>query len=152
VVIARRQESTVLTSVTTNASGQYSFPRNRMEAGSYAIMIRAAGYILEGSDTASVDVGATGTAKRDLRLAPASKEQLAHQLTNVDWWTSVSGTTAQKDLMVRSIQNCGFCHDMERVLRSTYTAQQFLPVIKRMAGYAPDNTSGCGIASTLICD
>ncbi len=141
VVIARREESAILTSVTTNATGQYSFPRSRMAAGSYSLMIRAAGFVLEAADHASVDVGATAAARRDLRLATASKDQLAHQLTNTDWWTSMPGTPAQKDLMVRSIMNCGFCHDMERIARTTYTAERFLPVIQRMATYAPDNTS-----------
>ena len=47
VVSAQREGSTILTSVTTNGLGQYSFPRNRMETGTYAITIRAAGYVLQ---------------------------------------------------------------------------------------------------------
>ena len=47
---------------------------------------------------------------------------------------------------------CGFCHDMERVMRSRYTAAQMLSVVGRMATYAADNTSACGIKSLIHCD
>ena len=60
VVTAQREGSTVMTSVTTNNLGQYSFPRNRMKTGTYTITIRAAGYVLEGSGTTSVTVDAQG--------------------------------------------------------------------------------------------
>ncbi|MEQ1895783.1 MAG: hydrolase [Vicinamibacterales bacterium] len=152
VVIAQRQGSTVLTSVVTNELGQYRFPRNRMAAGRHTIFVRAAGYVLPGTGTASVEVAAQGSARLNLLLDTATEDQLAHQLTSVDWWTSMPGTTAQKDLLVRKIVNCGFCHEMERVMRSRYTADQWLPVIQRMSTYAADNSSACGTGSTLTCD
>ena len=43
---AKRTGSTISTWVVSNAQGQYSFPRDRMEAGHYAISIRAVGYEL----------------------------------------------------------------------------------------------------------
>src|SRR5205814_6628880 len=43
---AKRDGSTISTWVVSNAQGQYSFPRDRMEPGRYAISIRAVGYEL----------------------------------------------------------------------------------------------------------
>lgn len=62
------------------------------------------------------------------------------------------GTAAQKDLLVRKVANCGFCHDMERVNRTRYTAEEFLSVIQRMNTYALDNSSACGTGSAVYCD
>lgn len=152
VVSAQREGSTILTSVTTNGLGQYSFPRNRMETGTYAITIRAAGYVLQEPRAESVTIGAQAPAQLDLTLSQATSDELAHQLTNVDWWTSMSGTPAQKDLLVRKVVNCGFCHDMERIVRTRYTAEQWLPVISRMGIYAADNSSACGTGSAVYCD
>ena len=152
VLVARRQGAAVLTSVTTDAAGRFRFPRNRVDAGTYSITIRAAGYVLERNGVATVEIGAATPATLDLRLEPATTDQLAHQLTSVDWWTSMPGTAAQKDLLVRKIVNCGFCHDMEPITRSRYTAEQFLSVIRRMNTYAPDNSSACGVGSTVSCE
>ena len=54
VVSAQKAGSIVLTSVTTNEKGQYSFPADRLEPGKYDIAIRAVGYDLSGSATADV--------------------------------------------------------------------------------------------------
>src|SRR5215813_12223644 len=52
---AKKAGSTVSTWVVSNAQGQYSFPRDRMEPGKYAISIRAVGYELP---TTAVDLKA----------------------------------------------------------------------------------------------
>ncbi len=44
LVGAKKAGSTMATWVVSNAQGQYSFPRDRMEPGKYAISIRAVGY------------------------------------------------------------------------------------------------------------
>src|SRR3989442_15663228 len=46
LVGAKRAGSTISTWVVSNAQGQYSFPRDRMEPGHYTISIRAVGYEL----------------------------------------------------------------------------------------------------------
>src|SRR5919197_2167015 len=46
LVGAKRDGSTISTWVVSNAQGQYSFPRDRIEPGRYAISIRAVGYEL----------------------------------------------------------------------------------------------------------
>src|SRR4029077_17054841 len=127
----------MLISVYSNAQGQYSFPSGRMEPGNYTVKIRAAGYVLPGkTPPKSVQVTGTAPIQLDLNLVQATKDQLAHQMTNLDWWNSMPGTPTQKDLLVRNIVNCGFCHTMERVARARYTAQDWLPVIQRMITYA----------------
>ena len=55
LVGAKRTGSTISTWVVSNAQGQYSFPRDRMEPGEYAISIRAVGYELPAT---SVDLKA----------------------------------------------------------------------------------------------
>src|SRR5215813_7678482 len=49
VVSARKQDSTVTVSVVSDASGRFSFPRAKLEPGSYSLRIRAVGYELDGS-------------------------------------------------------------------------------------------------------
>src|SRR5262252_6660345 len=46
LVGAKKAGSTITTWVVSNAQGQYSFPRDRMTPGKYAISIRAVGYEL----------------------------------------------------------------------------------------------------------
>jgi len=150
VVIAQREGSQILTAVTTDSKGEFSFPRTHLQAGRYALRVRAAGYVLPG-ETASATVG-TAPATVRLGLVSATTDQLADQLTHLEWLRSMPGTDAQKDLLVRRVVNCGFCHDMGRVMRTRYTAEQFAKVIGRMATYAADNTSACGTKSTIHCD
>src|SRR4051812_8729920 len=52
VVSAKRAGLTITTSVVSDAQGRYSFPRNRLEPGSYTVRIRATGYELESAGTA----------------------------------------------------------------------------------------------------
>src|SRR5437764_13433158 len=66
VVSARKAGSTVTVSVTTNAQGRYSFPADRLEAGQYALRIRAVGYEL--ASPAKADVATEQTANVDLKL------------------------------------------------------------------------------------
>src|SRR5947208_16704638 len=64
IVGAKKAGSTITTWVVSNAQGQYSFPRDRMEPGKYAVSIRAVGYELPGT---SVDVTAQPT-ELDLKV------------------------------------------------------------------------------------
>src|SRR5258705_1696791 len=57
LVSAKRDGSTVTTTVVSGADGRYSFPGARLEPGRYAIAVRAAGYELDGAKTAG---GAAG--------------------------------------------------------------------------------------------
>src|SRR5262245_47370583 len=46
LVGAKKEGSTISTWVVSNAQGQYTFPRERLEPGKYTISIRAVGYEL----------------------------------------------------------------------------------------------------------
>src|ERR1700733_13807213 len=52
VVSARRAGANFTVSVVSDAQGKYGFPRTHLEAGKYALTIRAVGYDLSGSGTA----------------------------------------------------------------------------------------------------
>jgi virginiamycin B lyase len=132
VVSAKRSGSTMTVSVMSDAQGRYAFPGSRLEPGTYAIGIRAAGYDLEGRS--SVDVAAGRTAQLDLQLAKT--KDLAAQLTNGEWFMSWPGTTEMKN----GLLNCTQCHTLERVARSTHTAEQWGPVLQRMGRYAQGST------------
>src|SRR5580700_5152054 len=69
LVSAKKDGSTITTTVVSNDKGQFSFPADRLEPGHYDITIRAAGYNLVGPK--QVDVAGGGAASADLKLAKA---------------------------------------------------------------------------------
>ena len=132
VVSAKRDGSTITVSVVTGAQGRFAFPAARLEPGRYSLKARAAGYELDGGRGA--DVLADGQAKADIRLKKA--RNLAAQLTNAEWMSSMPGTDEQK----RFLLNCNGCHTLERIMKSSYDADGFLQIFQRMAGYYPGST------------
>jgi virginiamycin B lyase len=126
VVSAKKIGSTVMVSVISDAKGHYGFPANRLEPGPYAITIRAAGYDLGAT---KADVLADRSATVDLKLAKT--KNLAAQLSNAEWIASMPGTEDQKSYFL----NCVSCHTLERIVRSTHTADEFTQVMSRMSGY-----------------
>ena len=139
VVILRGVDQSVLTAVTSDASGQFRFNRERISAGQYELSIRAAGYELAAPQSLVI----TGDkVSIDLRLqAVTDPLRLASQLTSLDWVQSFPGTEDEKNLLVRNMVNCGFCHSLERIARSSYNAEQFAQVIQRMHTYETDHAS-----------
>jgi hypothetical protein len=132
VVSARKAGSIVTVSVMTDQTGHYRFPTARLEPGSYALAIRAAGYDLDGKATAEVVSAKTATA--DLKLKPT--RNLPAQLSNAEWLASMPGTDGQK----KALLNCIGCHDLDRIVRSTHDADEFMQIFDRMAGYYPGST------------
>ena len=59
LVTAKREGSTIATTVVSDATGTYRFPVDRLVPGTYAIRIRATGYDLQGP--ATVEIGEGGT-------------------------------------------------------------------------------------------
>ena len=127
VVTARKDNSIVSTSVTSDAAGRYVFPENRLDPGRYTIAIRAIGYELGGPTTANVI--AEQTAKVDLKLKKTG--DLASQLSNAEWMMSIPGTEEQKAMLL----DCMGCHTLERVVRSTHDVNEWMQVVSRMKGY-----------------
>jgi streptogramin lyase len=127
VVSAKRVGSTVTTSVVSDAAGHFSFPA-RLDAGRYALRIRASGYELEGP--AQVAISPDEPASLELKLRKA--RELSAQLTNAEWLASFPGTPEQKKFLYA----CVGCHTLERVATSKHDAAGFRQVMARMAGYA----------------
>ena len=127
LVTAKKKEATIAVTVVTNAEGAYRFPSSKLEPGQYAITIRAVGYDLDGPN--SVDIGSQKSAVADLKLRKT--KNLSMQLTNAEWIESVPGTQEQKS----SLRNCVTCHTLQRPIRSTHDADEFIDVQKRMASY-----------------
>jgi virginiamycin B lyase len=132
VVSAKKDGSTITVSVVSDAKGRFAFPASRLEPGHYALKARAAGYELDGASSAEVLSGAE--AKADIRLRKA--KNLAAQLTNAEWMSSMPGTDEQK----RFLLNCNSCHTVERIMKSSYDADGFMQIFQRMAGYYPGST------------
>jgi hypothetical protein len=127
VVTARRAGSIVQVSVTTDAEGRYSFPRDRLEPGEYTLDIRAVGYDIDSPAKAAVANGKAATAD----IKAKTTRNLAGQLTNAEWMMSIPGTEEQK----AGLLNCVGCHTLERVVRSTHDSDEWTRVISRMLGY-----------------
>lgn len=133
LVGAKRAGSTITTWVVSNAQGQYSFPRERMEPGTYTVSIRAVGYELPGT---SVEVSAQPT-QRDLQLKKvATKSKLAMQLSNAELIVSVPGTDEQK----MALGGCVTCHTLHRILFSRHDADELVRVVQRMAEHTNNSS------------
>ncbi len=127
LVSARKTGSTMTITVVSDEKGRYEFPASKVPPGQYTLRIRAAGYDLEG--TGVVEAVATRSVTADLKLHKTG--DLAVQLSNAEWLASVPGTEQQR----ASIRNCTHCHTLERIMRSRYNADTFVPVIERMSTY-----------------
>jgi virginiamycin B lyase len=128
LVSARKNGSTITVTVVSDKDGRYSFPRARLEPGTYSLRIRAVGYDLEGPTEVSVAADKITTADLGVRKT----QDLASQLTNAEWLASMPGGDAQKGHLL----NCVGCHTLSRPLTSRYTADEFLTIVlPRMQSY-----------------
>jgi streptogramin lyase len=132
LVSAKREGSTITTTVVTDAQGRYSFPAARIEPGKYTISIRAVGYKLDSAKTVDVPAGGAGTA--DLKLGKV--KTLVPQLSNGEWLLSLPAPDKQKAFLTM----CVGCHTLQRVLTSTHDAAEFQQVFLRMARYSPGSS------------
>ena len=128
VVSAKKDGSNMTVSVVTDAQGRFSFPSDRLSAGHYAISTRAVGYDLDGPNAADVAAGAP--ASLDIKLRKT--KNLSKELTNAEWLMSMPGSDDDK----MQLLGCVSCHTLDRVVKSTHNADEFVQVIARMQGYA----------------
>jgi virginiamycin B lyase len=128
IVSAKKDGANITVSVVTNQQGRFSFPAGRLESGHYALSTRATGYDLEGPDAAEVASGAPATV--DLKLRKT--RNLSKQLTNAEWMMSMPGSDDDR----LQLLNCVSCHTLERIVKSTHDADEFVQVVTRMQGYA----------------
>src|SRR6266436_6469241 len=80
LVSAKKEGSTVTTTVVSNAKGEFSFPADRMEPGRYNVTIRAAGYVLAGPKQIDVAAGAPASAESKL----AGRKNIQAQLPRAE--------------------------------------------------------------------
>src|SRR3984957_2283961 len=139
LVSAQAAGSPITATVVSDEHGQFRFPDGRLASGHYALRIRAIGYELDGPR--AVDLGAAAT---EVAITLRETSDLAAQLTNTEWFMSMPGTPEEK----RPLIECMSCHTFERIVRSTYDAEAFFPVLKRMAQYA-NNTTQARVQSRL---
>jgi virginiamycin B lyase len=132
LVSAKREGSTITTTVVTDAQGRYSFPAARVQPGKYTISIRAVGYKLDSAKTVDLPAGGAGTA--DLKLGKV--KTLVPQLSNGEWLLSLPAPDKQKAFLTM----CVGCHTLQRVLTSTHDAAEFQQVFLRMARYSPGSS------------
>ncbi|MDB5652258.1 MAG: hypothetical protein JWL62_3778 [Hyphomicrobiales bacterium] len=128
LVTARLAGSTIAHTVVTDAAGEYRFPDGLLKPGKYSLKVRAIGYELDGA--AAAEVPDEGTATRDIKLRKT--KNIAGQLTNAEWLASMPGATGQK----KQLYGCTNCHTLQRITQSTYSAEEFLDVMARMAQYS----------------
>jgi len=127
LVSAKRTGSTITVTVVSDDQGRFQFPAAKLTPGSYALRIRAVGYDLAAPNAVEIAAGKTATADLTLRKA----KDPAAQLSNAEWFASLSGTEQQK----ASVRNCTHCHTLERVTRSHGDADALAKVIERMSIY-----------------
>ncbi|MBV9359825.1 MAG: carboxypeptidase regulatory-like domain-containing protein, partial [Betaproteobacteria bacterium] len=127
LVSAKKDGSTITVTVVSNHDGSYHFPDGKLTPGKYALKVRAVGYELESPLTVMVTRKGT-VAHLKLKKAP----DLAAQLSNGEWITSMPGTDQQKGQLL----NCVGCHTVQRIARSHYDADTFTKaILPRMQGY-----------------
>src|SRR5215475_13089601 len=132
VVSAKKAGDTITVSAVSDGKGHYSFPAAKLVPGQYALAIRAVGYELDGPKTAEVAAGKPTTADITLRLT----KRLPLQLSNAEWLASMPGTDNQK----KATLGCISCHDLDRIVGSMHTADEFMQIFERMSGYYPGST------------
>ena len=132
LVSAKKDGSSITTTVVSDQQGAYSFPSARLEPGKYTISIRAIGYRLDGAKT--VDVATGGEGRADLKLSKV--KSLVPQLSSGEWLLSLPGADKQKAFLTM----CVGCHTLQRVLTSNHDAAEFQQVFLRMSRYSPGST------------
>ena len=125
VVSAKKAGSTITVSVISRRRRQFNFPAGKLETGPYTLKIRAIGYELDGPKAVDLATDRPGCDK--LRKT----RNLAAQLTSGEWVMSVQAPE-QKAFLDR----CTSCH-IERPVKSTFDAEQFIPVLQRMGAMRP---------------
>ncbi|HWG05907.1 MAG TPA: carboxypeptidase regulatory-like domain-containing protein, partial [Beijerinckiaceae bacterium] len=129
LVSAKKDGSTITTTVVTDDKGHYSFPADRIEPGHYTIAIRAIGYDLDGAKV--VDLADGASTSTDLKLVKT--KNLAAQLSNAEWLASMPGSDKDKI----AVNACVSCHTLQRIVSSTHSPDEFKQIFHRMGTYSP---------------
>ena len=131
IVSAKREGSMMSVAVVSDVQGQYSFPKDRLESGTYAVSIRAVGYDLTNPGPVELT---TQPAYLDLQLT--TTRNLPAQLTNTEWMISAPGSFAEKQYL----DDCTMCHTLQIPLRSNYEEDVMTQVVQRMSAHTLNST------------
>ena len=131
LVKAKQAAGNITITVVSDAQGRYAFPADKIKPGEYAVSVRATGYEVP-NRSMPVTVGAE-TAKADIKLRKVSTFVLVDQLTPAEIVNSLPGTPAQ----AKSVTECGVCHSMSRILKSTHDPEEWKATILRMRNHTP---------------
>jgi len=124
-VSARAAGSTITTTVFSDESGQYLFPR--LPEGRYRVWAQAVGY-----KTATADVAIDGPLRSvDLSLEPL--DDVAPQLSGSEWLASLPTATKEQRRMKEIFRvNCTKCHSAALTLQSRFDEAGWRAVIDMM--------------------
>jgi streptogramin lyase len=127
-VKAHRDNSAITVAVYTDAKGEYSFPTwSALMPGSYSVAIELPDF----EHTAQpVNVAAGKTAEIDFTLK--SKPLAYEDATAAEIIAGLPGTDQQKTLF----SQCSNCHTLQWALQAGRTREEWVAVIKMMAGNA----------------
>ena len=132
---ARRDASPMTVAVYTDANGEYSFPAwSELKAGSYSVAIDLPDFERIAQPVTLAD---GKSAKADFTL---KAKQLAYEdATASEIVAALPGTDQQKVLL----SQCGNCHSLQWALHAPRSKEDWIRVIKKMAGRAAeDHTPG----------
>lgn len=143
VVSAKREGSAVTISVVSDAQGQFRFPMDRLEPGTYAITMRAVGYDL--TNPGPVELTEEPT-QLDLQLTRTRR--LSAQLTNTEWMISAPGSFEEKQYF----DDCTMCHTLQTPMTSRYGPDEMAKVVQRMGAHTLNSTSAYPHFKSFVAD
>ena len=131
LVKAKQAAGNITITVVSDAQGRYAFPANKISPGNYIVSVKAAGYEVP-NRSMSVTVGAE-TTKLDLQpqksfnVCPDRPVEPGGNPEQSSWDSRASSLRGE----------CGVCHSMSRIVKSTHNAEEFKAVILRMRNHTP---------------
>jgi virginiamycin B lyase len=128
LVSAKRVGGTITVTVVSNKEGRYSFPASRLGLGKYQLTIRAIQYDpVDRNLIATVENG-----KNEANIKLKKTDDLASQLSDIEWLMSVPGTDKNKDYL---FETCSHCHTLGPILKSQYDTTGWMTTFARMRGW-----------------
>src|SRR5262249_55396079 len=130
-VKAHRENSTITVAVYTDANGEYSFPIwSDLKPGFYSVAIERPDFERAASP---ITVSEGKPAKVDFTL---NARPLAYEdATASEIIAALPGTDHQKMLFIQ----CDNCHTLQWALRTPHTKEDWVIIVKRMAGRGGDD-------------
>jgi streptogramin lyase len=127
---AHRQNSTMTVAVYTDAKGEYSFPGwSDLSPGSYSVAVEMPDFEQVAKPIA---IAADKTAKIDFTLK--AKPLAYEDATASEIIAGLPGTDQQKTLF----SQCSNCHTLQWALQAGRTKEEWVAVVKKMAGRAAE--------------